>query len=403
MTWKYEGKTSAFAHLKFDHRSNCALDYGLDPKLFLRGPVCLNHQALVMLGSLNSYDQEQVMKEIYYLIANPTHPSSLRHSRIPFTYLWRTRYPFRNYHYLIRYKRQGNGELVFEEILYDHRLPGNCQPHREGLCAPATQRPMLYHVKSDEYLPYDGPKTDEQLRALAGTWVVPKTQHHQVTTAHAAVNGMQNNFEKAVWLMGVHSQAAYPNDRVREYTLVHNPTDGFVLDVVESCFDKQKSRKPHNAQQLAAVMQQCQQQGRRVKWTVHSQGAIICCAALEELHKRNASIPGQMLAIHGSGANIDRLQNKAKAVGMEIVRMANNPFDLVPNLAGNVDRSLSGLRRSMAFWGLVFGDSIGASPHTLPYLGAETYRTQLQLLGNHDDARKVGRYIDQQIKKGIIT
>ncbi|MBQ1784486.1 MAG: hypothetical protein II007_12620 [Gammaproteobacteria bacterium] len=214
---------------------------------------------------------------------------------------------------------------------------------------------------------------------------------------------MMNGFDKAVWLMGVHSQAAYPADQVREYTLVHNPSDGVLLDGVESAFDKRQGQKSHNAQQLAAVMQQCQQQGRRVKWTVHSQGAIICCAALEELHKRGIRIPGQLLAIHGSGANIERVHNKAKAVGMEIVGVANNPFDLVPNLFGNVDRSTSGLRRSMKFCGLVFGDDIGASPHTLPYLGAETYRTQLQILGCHKKAELVGRYIEQQINKGIST
>ncbi|MBP7547617.1 MAG: hypothetical protein KA754_06685, partial [Corallincola sp.] len=270
MTWKYEGKTSAFAHLKFDHRSNCALDYGLDPKLFLRGPVCLNHQAVVMLGSLNSYDQEQVMKEIYYIIANPTHPASLKHSRNPFTYLWRTRYPFRNYHYLICYKRQGNGEVVIDEIFYDHTLSGHHQPHRDSWATRSTQRPMLYYVKAKEYLPYDGPKGRDEIFALAGVWEADKKPHHQVTTQHAAVNGMMNGFDKAVWLMGVHSQAAYPADQVREYTLVHNPSDGLLLDGVESAFDKRQGQKSHNAQQLAAVMQQCQQQGRRVKWTVHS-------------------------------------------------------------------------------------------------------------------------------------
>ncbi len=76
---------------------------------------------------------------IYYLIANPTAPASLKHSRNPFTYLWRTRYPFHNYHYLIKYKRTAGDEVVIEEIFYDHRLPGYLQPHRNGWCAPATQ------------------------------------------------------------------------------------------------------------------------------------------------------------------------------------------------------------------------------------------------------------------------
>ena len=209
---------------------------------------------------------------------------------------------------------------------------------------------MLYYVKADEYLPYDGPKARKEIDALADVWKADKKPHHQVTTQHAAVNGMMNGFEKAVWLMGVHSQAAYPADQVREYTLVHNPSDGFLLDGVESAFDKRQGQKSHNAQQLAAVMQQCQQLGRRVKWTVHSQGAIICCAAIEELQRRGIRIPGQLLAIHGSGANLERLVNKAQAVGMQIVGVANNPFDLVPNLFGSVDRSPSGLRRSMKFF-----------------------------------------------------
>ncbi|UQN43687.1 hypothetical protein [Agarivorans sp. B2Z047] len=57
-----------------------------------------------MLASLNCYDQQQVMKEIYHITKNPKSASSVKHSRIPFTFLYRSRYPFKNYHYLIKYK-----------------------------------------------------------------------------------------------------------------------------------------------------------------------------------------------------------------------------------------------------------------------------------------------------------
>lgn len=67
--------------------------------------------------------------------------------------------------------------------------------------------------------------------------------------------------------------------------------------------------------------------------------------------------------------------------------MLNNPFDLVPNLCGPNDCSRSGLARSLKFGGLVLGDDSLASPHTLPYLGLETYVEQLRFTGNHELAR----------------
>ncbi|MPW27714.1 hypothetical protein F9L16_01695 [Agarivorans sp. B2Z047] len=394
MTWKYTGKTSAFKHLKFDGRTNCALDYGLDPSLFKRGAVCLYQQAVVMLASLNRYDQQQVMKEIYHITKNPKSASSVKHSRNPFTFLYRSRYPFRNYHYLIKYKQSTDGEVVIEDILYDYLLHGRNQSQRKGFIKPAWQRPMLYHVRNTKYRPYDSAKSEGEIDEFATHWVVDDDASHQVSTAHAAVNGMLNDFGKAAWLMGVHSQAAYPADKVQEYTLVHNPTDGVLLDLVECAFDKRLGRKSHNAQQLAAVLRQCQQQGKAVKWTVHSQGTIIFCAALEELIKRGChSLNKQQVAIHGSGAKLERVKRTASKLGMHINNVRNNPFDLVPNLAGRVDTSASGLKRSMQFLGLTFGESAGASPHSLPYLGIETYRTQLQILGNTKHLSIVDNYI----------
>ncbi|UQN41965.1 hypothetical protein [Agarivorans sp. B2Z047] len=253
---------------------------------------------------------------------------------------------------------------------------------------------MLYHVTSNEYPPYDGPKSQSELAALETQWKVDENARHQVSTTHAAVNGMLNDFKKSAWLMGVHSQAAYPADKVQEYTLVHNPTDGALLDLVECVFDKRLGRKSHNAQQLAAVLRQCQQQGKAVKWTVHSQGTIIFCAALEELIKRGChSLNKQQVAIHGSGAKLERVKQTASKLGMHINNVRNNPFDFVPNLAGRNDTSASGLKRSMQFLGLTFGESAGASPHSLPYLGIETYRTQLQILGNTKHLPIVDNYI----------
>lgn len=75
-----------------------------------------------------------------------------------------------------------------------------------------------------------------------------------------------------------------------------------------------------------------------------------------------------------------------------IERLLNNPFDLVPNIAGGNDLGLRGLTRSLKFRGLVFGDDPLASPHTLPYLGLETYVEQLSFTGHHELAKRAMQF-----------
>jgi len=194
--------------------------------------------------------------------------------------------------------------------------------------------------------------------------------------------------------MGTHLDAAYQGDGIKAYTLFHNPTDNVALDAAECVFDKRLGRKSHNAQHLAAVLAQNNQQGKQVKWVAHSQGAIIFCAALEHYRiKYGKPLTTQQLAIHGSGANLDRLKRMAHSTGLTINNIRNNPYDLVPNIAGGNDISASSLARSVKFRGLVFGDEVGASPHTLPFLGLETYADQLQLLGNVEKSTIVRKFI----------
>ena len=260
---------------------------------------------------------------------------------------------------------------------------------------------MLYHVGRDANQRYDNAKDLDGIRGLELSAPNFKPTH-QINTIHAAVNGMQNNLEKAAWLMGVHAQAAYSSDTISAYTLFHNPADGGLLDFNECIFDKLSRTKSHNAQHLAAVLAQVQQQGKAVKWVVHSQGAIIFQAAL--IHYRahyTGSLHLQQLAIHGSGANVKRLTSLATILGIKIHTVSNNPFDLVPNVCGSNDLSPSSLCRSLKFRGLVFGSdsSPGVSPHTLPYLGIETYKQQLEMFGNYKKAATVQRYINKHVNK----
>ncbi len=360
-------------------------DYGVKlAQNFPFNKVKFTCQALAMLAQLNDYDQQMVVKDIEQICAHPNAKNSLKHSRNPLRRLWRTKYPFRSYHFLIKYELQAS-TINISDILFDKQLQGAKSTF-------AAERTMLYQVDRKTMATYDKAKGKEGIQELEGAWTNAPTPATQVKTSHAAVNGMQNDVVKAAWLMGTHLDAAYQSDGIKAYTLFHNPTDNMALDAAECVFDKRLGRKSHNAQHLAAILAQNNQQGKKVKWVAHSQGAIIFCAALEHYRiKYGKPLTTQQLAIHGSGANLDRLKSMAHSAGLTINNIRNNPFDLVPNLTN--DTSSSSLARSVKFMGLTFGKEVGASPHTLPFLGLETYANQLQLLGNISKATTVRKFI----------
>ncbi|QUX92664.1 hypothetical protein CYL31_15220 [Marinomonas sp. A3A] len=386
MSWnKLDGKIQANSTIPLDAQT--CRDYGVTlPPTFPFNKVQFTCQALAMLSSLNSYDTDMVVKEILQIYAHPNGQSVTKHSRNPLRRLWRNKYPFRNYHYLIDFELV-NGNILIQDIYFDTQLYGSKAPF-------SAERTMLYEVKRKSPAKYDKAKTEDDIRTLTRAWDDNPRPVPNVRTAHAAVNGMQNELTKASWLMGTHLDAAYSSDGIEAYTLFHNPTDEVKLDLVECIFDKKKGRKSHNAEHLAAILAQNNQQRKQVKWVAHSQGAIIFCAALEVYRlKYGKPLTTQQLAIHGSGANLERLKRAASYAGLHVNSIRNNPYDLVPNLAGRNDLSKSSLARSLRFKTLVFGNDPAASPHTLPFLGLKTYAEQLRMLGYRDKAKEVNRFL----------
>ncbi|QLE84787.1 hypothetical protein FLM48_06630 [Shewanella sp. Scap07] len=388
MSWqKIDKRIGAHSLMALD--AHTCLEYGVKlPANFPFNKVKFTCQALAMLAKLNDFDQQMVIKDIFSVYHHPNAPSSVKHSRNPFRRLWRTKYPFRTYHFLIRYEQASSG-INIEDILFDKQLSGPKERF-------AAERTMLYEVKRTSIATYNKAMDKDGIEEIEGAWGNEPKPTARVNTAHAAVNGMQNSVTKATWLMGTHLDTAYKGDGIQAYTLFHNPTDSVKLDLVECVFDKRQGRKSHNAQHLAAVLAQNNQQGKSVKWVAHSQGVIVFNAALEHyrIHYR-AQLKGVELAVHGSGANIDQLKRIASSLGVKIISIRNNPYDLVPNLAGRNDVSSSSLVRSARFAKHVFGDEVGASPHTLPFLGLETYADQLAMLGNRDKAAEVKKFIRQ--------
>lgn len=338
------------------HLTRLAVEILVLSSLLTSHLVKLNLLTKHLLSQLNDYDLKMVCADIIKICADPNVNNSIKHSRNPLRRLWRTKYPFRNYHFLIQYMLT-DGMINIDDILFDSQLHGAKSNF-------SAERTMLYEVKRRSSHTYDKAMNDDEIRKVQGAWERIPTPTTQIKTQHAAVNGMQNELNKATWLMGTHLDRAYEGDGIKAYTLFHNPTDYTKLDLIECAFDKRSGTKSHNAQHLAAVLAQNNQQGKQVKWLAHSQGAIIFCAALE--HYRiyyGKPLTGQQLAVHGSGSNVERLKRIANSTGLKVVAVRNNPYDLVPNLADRSKISPSSLVRSLKFKGLVTDGSVGESPH----------------------------------------
>ena len=123
----------------------------------------------------------------------------------------------------------------------------------------------------------------------------------------------------------------------------------------------------------------------------HSQGAIIFARAVR-LHRVMFGTPlsCHRVALHGSGTHVAGARHDCEQSGITITAVRSNPFDMVPNLAGGNMVNGSGLMRALQFCNVTLkGEDFLASPHTLPYLGLETYHRQLLMAGDHQRAARV--------------
>lgn len=155
-------------------------DYGV--KLDYNFPfhkVKFTCQALAMLAQLNDYDQQMVAKDIEHICAHPNAKNSLKHSRNPLRRLWRTKYPFRNYHYLLEYIQKDN-QINIEDILFDEQLNG---PKSNF----AAERTMLYQVDRQTSATYTKAMEKEELKTLEGAWNRAPTPTHQINTTKVTI------------------------------------------------------------------------------------------------------------------------------------------------------------------------------------------------------------------------
>ena len=361
--------------------------------------VIMSESAEAMFLNLNEYDKKQIVKEIKQIVYFPNGNNVRRDLKGSIARLWKTVSPFNGYHYIITFEKLGPN-IHIKDIYFNNELLGT----RPNI---SSERNVMYEVsRTKTPASFSENFDDKTVTKLQAGWNSENAKPvHRIETRHAAVNGMQNELTKASWLMGTHVDVAHANENVGKYTLFHNPSEGGKRDSLECVWDKRWANAigikgySSNVQHLSAVLHETQQRGHKTDWTVHSQGAIIFARAVREhLKRRGGSLSCHTVSLHGTGCSEKDALLVCKQAGIIVNNIRNNPFDLVPNVAGANNVGLSGLQRAAKFKGLVFGDDALASPHTLPYLGIETYHAQLLLAGKKEHAGIVKNYM---LKNGI--
>jgi hypothetical protein len=349
--------------------------------------------ALKYVENLNGYDQHQVCKSIEALASIPSPLEGMVSQQRP-SFLKAKKANSTAVNFIIKYRLTSHA-VVISHVVLNAAVLGP-QP------VTRNERTSLYNVNKIGKTKFGERSTVDDVRHLPATWSVSDAVTG-ITTEHAAVNGMLNELNKAAWLMGVHAEHAYPDDNLRGFTLFHNPSEGAALDFYESVCDN-VGIATRNAKYLAAVLSDVQRKGKPVKWVVHSQGGIIFKQALAYHLKRN---PGQILdkntVVFHAGGNNKRSTDKllAQAGIQKASPDKDNPFDLVPNIAGGNNLGLGAIKRSLQFWGKVKGTETSSpieSPHTLPYISLEAYHHFLSLAGDTTAAARVQDYMQKLTK-----
>ncbi|HEY6530306.1 MAG TPA: hypothetical protein VIZ65_16585 [Cellvibrionaceae bacterium] len=357
--------------------------------------VYIEPAAQEYLLDLNGYDQLQVCKGIEALASTPSPQDGMASTTRP-DFLKAKFASASVFNYVIKYGISSSAIIVTSIALNKAILGAQNEK--------SSERSALYTVERIGNQKFNAQSSLKEIDDLTlKTWRA-KGATRKVNTRHAAVNGMLNDHEKAVWLMGVHADVAFTKDEFNEFTLFHNPSQTAKLDFYESVRDN-LGITTENAKQLAAILRQVQQDGQPVKWVVHSQGGIIFKQAIDYhiKHFTGQSLHLNSVVFHSGGNNkrvTDKLLNKVgiRREGSD----RDNPFDLVPNLAGFNHLSPSAICRSLRFSKKVAGNNLSTaeSPHTLPFLSLEAYHHFLILAGDFKSAKHVDRYMQKQVRKG---
>ena len=180
----------------------------------------------------------------------------------------------------------------------------------------------------------------------------------ETSASYGAVNGIMNDIGRAMGLMSEHIFDRYGGSN---YMLAHNPTEGFMRDLVESGRDKM-GWTTAASKQFADIQASVD---HPMNWVAHSQGGIIFSEATRYNIKRGVtSLSNLRVAFHGGGNNQRVTDGYLVRTGISLHGQGyyDNPNDLVPQVLGLRGLSNPG-NMARAIWSFpkLFGPN---SPHT---------------------------------------
>lgn len=200
---------------------------------------------------------------------------------------------------------------------------------------PHQTRPALYHVSCSE--------RDRAIEV---------TRTAAVTTEHAAVNGMQNDLDRAAFVM--YDKVAATADLRRgdgpaEFTLYHVPTRGVTMDLALAGTEI-AGRPTADSTNLAAVLEASGQSSHPVVWSVHSRGAAVFDVAARDCARRGVRLPNESVAVYNGAINERIMKHDLQDAGVATVGRGfyNNPYDPVPQLIG--DNTSNPVKRAAALY-----------------------------------------------------
>lgn len=359
--------------------------YGPGRKVYIE-PAAQN-----LLNELNGYEMQVVCKQIQAL-ATITVPLDGAQCKIhpSFSKIKMVDEAAMAGNYLIKYDLSNSGKIVIVAIGFNYRALGAQSPVK-------SEKNVIYRVRKTFNLRLTENISLNQIAELPNIWD-SGTPTHQITTKHAAVNGMLNDFKKATWLMGTHADVAFYEDDLVEYSLFHNPSTGRGFpDLYETTRDK-TGFTTQNAKHLAAVLFDNQQRGHEVKWVAHSQGAAIFSEAVRYHNRKVGTLLDKNGIVFHSGAHNKNITRKILNIaGIKILASdRDNPFDMVPSQGGFNDWCWGTIKGSTRFSARIMGENktLAVSPHTLPFISLDFYQRQLSAGGHTQLANIVSKKIN---------
>jgi RHS repeat-associated protein len=181
-----------------------------------------------------------------------------------------------------------------------------------------------------------------------------------ITTDTAFGNGILGTLQRHADLGKKHIDYARRSS-VSEFTLVNNPSQGFLRDGLETFSDK-LGTSSEQARFTAGLMRQVSDSGKNVTWVVHSQGGAVFS---EAMRIAGGGLSGNSVHFHAGANNRWVTNNIAGQVGVRVNGYSYSAWDAVPNLIG-LNGSPISIAGSILASPLLFS---GRSPHSAPTSG----------------------------------